>query len=75
MQHPVGYTLGPSGEILPGSFARLLSNPWLPWQYLHNMIASVVTASFVMAGLGAFYLLARRKAEYNERRAFHEYSS
>jgi cytochrome bd-type quinol oxidase subunit 1 len=39
------------------------------------MIASVVTASFVVAGLGAFYLLARKKAEYNERRAFHEYSS
>jgi cytochrome d ubiquinol oxidase subunit I len=28
------------------------------------MIASVVTASFVMAGLGAFYLLARKHVEY-----------
>jgi cytochrome bd ubiquinol oxidase subunit I len=47
-----------------GSFARLLLNPWVVWQYLHNMIASVVTASFVMAGLGAFYLLAKRSLEY-----------
>jgi cytochrome d ubiquinol oxidase subunit I len=64
MQHPVGHVAGPNGEFLLGSFARLLSNPWIFWQYLHNMIASVVTASFVMAGLGAFYLLAKRSIEY-----------
>jgi cytochrome bd ubiquinol oxidase subunit I len=52
MQHPVGYVAGPNGEIQLGSFGHLLSNPWLFWQYFHNMIASVVTASFVLAGLG-----------------------
>src|ERR1700675_2104404 len=66
MQHPVGYAAGPNGDILLGSFTRLLLNPWIVWQYLHNMIASVVTASFVMAGLGAFYLLAKRRLEYGE---------
>jgi cytochrome bd ubiquinol oxidase subunit I len=66
MQHPVGYAAGPNGEILLGSFARLLLNPWIFWQYLHNMIASVVTASFVMAGLGAFYLLAKKSIEYGK---------
>jgi cytochrome d ubiquinol oxidase subunit I len=65
MQHPVGYGAGPNGEILLGSFTRLLLNPWTFWQYLHNMIASVVTASFVMAGLGAFYLLAKKNLEYS----------
>jgi cytochrome d ubiquinol oxidase subunit I len=64
MQHPVGYVAGPNGEILLGSFTRLLLNPWIFWQYLHNMIASVVTASFVMAGLGSFYLLAKKRPEY-----------
>src|SRR6266403_973447 len=64
MQHPVGYTTGPNGEILLGSFTPLLLNPWLFGQYLHNMTASVVTASFVMAGLGAFYLLAKKRPEY-----------
>ena len=64
MQHPVGYVAGPNGDILLGSFTRLLLNPWIFWQYLHNMIASVVTASFVMAGLGAFYLLAKRSFKY-----------
>jgi cytochrome d ubiquinol oxidase subunit I len=57
MQHPVGYTIGTNGQVLLSDFTQLLSNPWAFWQYLHNMIGSVVTASFVMAGLGAFYLL------------------
>jgi len=64
MQHPVGYAVGPNGEILLSSFAQLLLNPWTLWQYLHNMIASVVTASFVMAGSGAYYILANKRPEY-----------
>jgi cytochrome d ubiquinol oxidase subunit I len=38
MQHPTGYALGPHGEILLTSLWALLLNPWLLWQYLHNMI-------------------------------------
>lgn len=64
MQHPVGYTIGPKGEILLHNFTQLFLNPWLFWQYLHNMIASVVTASFVMTGLGAFYLLTSKQSEF-----------
>ncbi|HUI79373.1 MAG TPA: cytochrome ubiquinol oxidase subunit I, partial [Bryobacteraceae bacterium] len=59
MQHPTGYLLAPDGRILLESLWGLLLNPWLFWQYLHNMIAAVVTASFVMASVGAFYLLSR----------------
>ena len=64
MQHPTGYTIGANGEILLSSIWDLLFNPWIHWQYLHNMIGAVVTASFVMAGLGAFYLLSRKHEEY-----------
>jgi cytochrome d ubiquinol oxidase subunit I len=64
MQHPVGYQVGTKGEIILTSFQALLMNPWCLWQYLHNMTGSVVTASFVMASVGAFYLLARRFEEY-----------
>ncbi len=58
MQNPVGYSIGPNGEILLRSFRELIFNPWTLWQYLHNMIGAVVTGSFVMAAVGAFYLLA-----------------
>jgi len=60
MQHPVGYTLDPDGTFHLDSFWALLTNPWLPWQYLHTMLGAVVTGAFCMGGVGAFYLLAGR---------------
>jgi cytochrome d ubiquinol oxidase subunit I len=64
MQHPTGYRVGAGGEIILTSFAALFTNPWLFWQYLHNMIGAVVTASFVMASVGAFYLLSHIHKPY-----------
>ncbi|MBI3667170.1 MAG: cytochrome ubiquinol oxidase subunit I [Acidobacteria bacterium] len=58
MQHPVGYTLGPNREIQLSSLRALLFNTWALWQYVHNMNGAVITACFVMAGIGAFYLLS-----------------
>ncbi len=64
MQHPTGYLVGPDGQIFLESLWGLLLNPWLFWQYMHNMIGAVVTASFVMAAVGAFYLLCRCHEPY-----------
>jgi cytochrome d ubiquinol oxidase subunit I len=64
MQHPVGYTLGAKGEILLSSFWALLFNPWVGWQYLHNMIGAVITGCFVMTAVGAFYLLSGKHEDY-----------
>jgi cytochrome d ubiquinol oxidase subunit I len=64
MQHPVGYQMGPGGQIQLASLGALLMNEWALWQYMHNMIAAVVTASFAMAALGAYYLLARKHEAY-----------
>jgi cytochrome d ubiquinol oxidase subunit I len=60
MQNPVGYAIGPGGEILLHSFRELIFNPWILWQYSHNMTGTVVTASFVMTAVGAFYLLTHQ---------------
>src|SRR5208282_1132095 len=64
MQHPTGYQIGPNGVILLDSFWGLLGNPWILWQYLHNMIAAVVTASFVLASVGALYQLMGKFGEH-----------
>src|SRR6202790_3494421 len=64
MQNPVGYKLGPNGQFILNSFRDLILNPWTLWQYLHNMIAAVVTASFVVASIGASYLLTGRFSEH-----------
>jgi cytochrome bd ubiquinol oxidase subunit I len=64
MQHPVAYRLGPNGEIILTSFWGLLLNPWGIWQYMHNMSGAVITGAFVMAGIGAFYLLTKQFHEH-----------
>ena len=64
MQHPVGQLATPDGSLTLGSAAALLMNPWAFWQYLHNMIGSVVTGSAVMASIGAFYLLSGQHLDY-----------
>jgi len=64
MQHPTGYRLSPAGGIELASFWGLLLNPWALYQYAHNMLGAVQTACFVMAAVGAFYLLAKRDALY-----------
>ncbi len=63
MQHPVAYAAGRDGVVLQ-SFWGLILNPWTFWMYLHNMLGTVVTGSFVMASAGAFYLLAKKQEEY-----------
>ncbi len=65
MQHPVAYDRLPNGQFEVLSFWQLLLNPWALLQYAHNMTGAVVTGSFVMSAVGAFYLLDRR----NERDA------
>jgi len=64
MQHPVGYTLLPGGRFSVSSFWELLTNPWALIQYAHNMCGAVITGTFVMAAVGAFYLLQRQFADY-----------
>lgn len=64
MQHPVGYALGPNGEIMLSSFWGLLLNKWALAQYAHTMLGAVQTGCFVMAAVGAFYVLAKRDEVY-----------
>jgi cytochrome d ubiquinol oxidase subunit I len=64
MQHPVAYDRLPDGRFEVLSFWQLLLNPWGLLQYAHNMTGAVVTGSFVMAAVGAFYLLEGRREEY-----------
>jgi cytochrome d ubiquinol oxidase subunit I len=60
MQHPVGYALGEDHMLRLASFWEFVLNPWAFWQYAHNMMASVVTASFVMAAVGAYWSLMHK---------------
>jgi cytochrome bd ubiquinol oxidase subunit I len=60
MQHPVGHTIAQDGTLRLADFFAFVLSPWALAQYAHNMMSSVVTASFVVAALGAFYTLQGR---------------
>jgi cytochrome d ubiquinol oxidase subunit I len=63
MQYPVGYVIAADGTFQLQSFWTYLLNPWAIGQYLHNMLGAVVTGSFTVAAVGAFYLLRQRYSE------------
>jgi cytochrome d ubiquinol oxidase subunit I len=64
MQNPVGYVTAPDGSMQLSSFWALMLNPWAWWQYAHNMCGAVITGTFVMASVGAFYLLWGKYEEH-----------
>ncbi len=64
MQHPVAYTRLPNGQFEVVSFWRLLLNHWALLQYAHNMTGAVITGAFVMAAVGALYLLEEHHQSY-----------
>src|SRR5579871_115922 len=64
MQHPVGHAIGKNGTLQLANFWAYLLNPWALWQYAHNMSAAVITGSFVVAAVGAFYMLMGRHPEH-----------
>lgn len=66
MQHPVGHEILANGEFVLKNFSALFSNPWLIPSFLHNQAASLVTASLVVSGIGAFYLLAENHKDFGK---------
>jgi cytochrome d ubiquinol oxidase subunit I len=67
MQHPVGHALGPDGNLRLVDFGAFVLNPWTIAAYLHTMVAAVVTGSFVVAAVGAYYALLGVHAESAKR--------
>jgi cytochrome d ubiquinol oxidase subunit I len=64
MQSPVGYEEVAGGGVRISDYWAVLLNPYVFVQFAHNQGGAVVTGSFVMAGLGAYYLLARHLERY-----------
>jgi len=59
MQHPVGYRIEAGGSLGIASLSAYLMNPWAWVQFAHNQMAALVTGSFVVTAVGAFYTLRR----------------
>ena len=57
MQHPVGHVALADGTLGVGDIWTYLLNPWGLMQFAHNQCAALVTGSFVVAAIGAAYML------------------
>src|SRR5258706_8824859 len=56
MQTPTGYD-DSSGELIAASWLEVIFNPSFPYRLTHMLLASGITASFLVAGLSAWRLL------------------
>jgi cytochrome d ubiquinol oxidase subunit I len=66
MQYPTGHRVDSHGQIELANFWQLILNKWVFWQYAHTMLGAVQTGCFVMAAVGAFYLLTDRHESYGK---------
>jgi len=64
MQHPVGHAMGARGALQLNDVWAYLFNPWAIWQYAHTMTAAVITGSFVVAAIGAYWSLMKLYDEH-----------
>ena len=56
MQTPAGHVLD-EGKIIAGDWWQVIFNPSFPYRLTHMLLASALTASFVVVGLSAWRLL------------------
>ncbi|HEX4997898.1 MAG TPA: cytochrome ubiquinol oxidase subunit I [Terriglobia bacterium] len=62
MQYPVGHVLAEDGSFQIGRLLEFVFSPWALTQFAHNQTAAVVTGSFVVAAVGAYWTLRREQA-------------
>src|SRR5258706_8331007 len=60
MHTPTGHAMDGS-QIIAGDCLQVIFNPSFPYRFIHMLLASGLTASFVVAGLSAWRLLRPRQ--------------
>jgi cytochrome d ubiquinol oxidase subunit I len=58
MQNPVGYAIE-NGRAVMTDFLAIVTNPNLPYQFLHVLSAGITTAGFIVLGFSAWHLLRK----------------
>lgn len=58
MQTPTGFTYE-QGEMVAASWWQLIFNPSFPYRFAHVMVASLITASFLVAGVSAWRICVK----------------
>jgi cytochrome d ubiquinol oxidase subunit I len=64
MQHPAGHEAFADGRLELADPAAYLLNPWAIWEFSHVVSAGVITGSFVVSAVGAYWALSRQHGEH-----------
>ena len=64
MQTPRGAYLGRDGVFHVSSWAAVIFNPSMPYRFGHMVCASLVSGTFVVAGVSAVFLLRQRHDDF-----------
>jgi cytochrome d ubiquinol oxidase subunit I len=59
LQTPAGYVVR-DGRFEPTNWVEVIFNPSFHWRWPHMVLAVLISASFLVAGLGAWYLVKGR---------------
>ncbi|MCZ2721761.1 cytochrome ubiquinol oxidase subunit I [Marinomonas sp. 15G1-11] len=59
MQTPAGHVIV-DGKFEVASWFEVIFNPSMPYRFTHMLMASFITATFVVAGICAYYLLKKQ---------------
>ncbi|MDB5861983.1 MAG: cytochrome ubiquinol oxidase subunit [Ramlibacter sp.] len=66
MQTPAGFAFT-DGRFVPVEWLKVIFNPSVPYRLPHMLLAAYITASFLVAGVAAHYLLQQRHVAFARR--------
>jgi cytochrome d ubiquinol oxidase subunit I len=66
MQTPAGYAMR-DGQFAPANWVDVIFNPSFMWRWPHMVLGVLISASFFVAGIGAYYLVKRRALAFARR--------
>lgn len=64
MQTPQGYTIEGSHHFFPENWLQIIFNPSFPFRFPHMVIGAFLGTTFLVGGVGAFYLLKGKHEAY-----------
>ncbi|WP_419234507.1 cytochrome ubiquinol oxidase subunit I [Rickettsia endosymbiont of Nabis limbatus] len=64
MHTPTGFEIKSDGLFYPLNWLEIIFNPSFPYRFFHMLTAAYLTTSFVIGGVGSFYLLNNRYKEH-----------
>ena len=64
MQTPAGYTVGADGVLHVADWWQVIFNPSFPYRFAHMIAAAYLTTAFIVAGIGAWYILRGRSVPH-----------